>query len=1286
MMQGVKGMKGWQGIKRRYFLTALMIGLIVTVLLGATVFAENITAFYGTQDYKLTSTSDSPIELQWYLRGNEPDGFDRVAEEANAYIKRKLGVKVNFHFLDDESYELEKDRLIESGETVDIMFVPNLWSYKEDISKGCYLSLDELLDQYAPKTKEILGEVLKCVEVGGKIYGLPVITGRHVFASGISFRSDLLKKYNISVGHVKKLEDVEPILKLIKEKEPSVIPFVYGSFELSYNALNLTPLDDNADAPGVLRNDEKEIKIYNEFTLPETMDYLKTLYRFSRLEFIDVPHDTDTAKEQGMVFAELHGEMNPLHNEESEYEWTNVYFGEPVIGNSAVETINAVSASSKYPEKALELQELINTDRYLTNLFHFGIEGEHYVKVSENVIDTNESTSEYLTDLNRMIGNRYLDYTRKSEDPDKYADLKAFNDRATASKTLGFKYDFVPVFDEDLACWEVKFLHLAMIYVGAYDPEEYLPIMNDALIEAGVEKVIAEKQRQYQEWLSAKSMTDPDFAFPGIRVFLGGELLPMTHEPFLVEGELLALAEPVLDSMNVFWEYDPETQTLSAQKEAKRFKLTVGSNTAECNGEQAKLAVLPEMKDGQVYIPMEFVCQAFGYTYHWDEEKQTAHITSENVAEGRGNSFGNICNGGYVAEDEDWVYVSLYNMGLYKIRKDGSKRVKLSSYVVSNLNVKDGWVYYVNPPDARAGERSRLYRMKTDGTGKKRLVKDEVSFVNVVGDWIYYINLSDDNKPYKVSTDEKHRQKLSDHSLQSLLVEDGWMYFQKTDNHVIYKMRTSGTDMKRLTDLPYPYYSFINKDGEWLYYYFQEDDGSGIYRMKTDGSSKEKILGVSVVNMNCADGFIYFTDSLGNLHKVNAESHIRTKIGSNIEGSIGIADDWIYYTRFSKIEEDLKDEAEYRIRTDGMIKQRFGKNATLKNVFDMTSMKDSMMSKPIVLPDSPPQTTLKTVKEISKYKEAVVQIKAYDEDGEPIASGSGFIIRSDGVVVTNFHVIDGALSIECILDNQQTYEVEYLLNFNQLKDIAILKLKGAQNLPVVHLGDSDGVELADEVVAIGNPLGLQNSVSVGIVSGFRSMLGVSHIQTTASISNGSSGGPLFNMYGEVIGITTLTVADAQNINFAVPVNMVKKLFSTARVIPIAGVSIDEAYIIEWESNDDIGTSNEIALDRILAGMVDKAGDIDYYKLELSEDTEITVLGSFDFFIDQQDAAKELEMVLLDENGHEIAASTVVNLEGSYLKQIAASLKEGTYFIAVKKAGVVKDSSDMYMYSVAVVSK
>jgi len=165
--------------------------------------------------------------------------------------------------------------------------------------------------------------------------------------------------------------------------------------------------------------------------------------------------------------------------------------------------------------------------------------------------------------------------------------------------------------------------------------------------------------------------------------------------------------------------------------------------------------------------------------------------------------------------------------------------------------------------------------------------------------------------------------------------------------------------------------------------------------------------------------------------------------------------------------------------------------------------------------------------------------------------GAGFVIHPSGLIVTNAHVVERAQRIKVTLEDQgfpNTLEAR-ILGTDSETDLALLKVDADHPLPVLPLGDSDAVEIADWVVAIGNPFGLSQTVTVGIVS-HKGRTDVTpqgrhgyfdFIQTDASINPGNSGGPLLNLRGEVVGINNAVNASGQGIGFAVPINMAKKV-------------------------------------------------------------------------------------------------------------------------------------------------
>jgi S1-C subfamily serine protease len=162
--------------------------------------------------------------------------------------------------------------------------------------------------------------------------------------------------------------------------------------------------------------------------------------------------------------------------------------------------------------------------------------------------------------------------------------------------------------------------------------------------------------------------------------------------------------------------------------------------------------------------------------------------------------------------------------------------------------------------------------------------------------------------------------------------------------------------------------------------------------------------------------------------------------------------------------------------------------------------------------------------------------------------GSGFIIDRDGVILTNAHVVDRADKVTVILKDGRSVEGK-VRGVDAVTDLAVVKINGVNNLPVAPLGDSDLVKVGDWAIAVGNPFGLDNTVTLGIVSTLKrasATIGMTDkrldfIQTDAAINPGNSGGPLLNSQGEAIGINTAIRADANGIGFAIPINKAKTI-------------------------------------------------------------------------------------------------------------------------------------------------
>ena len=218
------------------------------------------------------------------------------------------------------------------------------------------------------------------------------------------------------------------------------------------------------------------------------------------------------------------------------------------------------------------------------------------------------------------------------------------------------------------------------------------------------------------------------------------------------------------------------------------------------------------------------------------------------------------------------------------------------------------------------------------------------------------------------------------------------------------------------------------------------------------------------------------------------------------------------------------------------------------------------------------------------------RVPEYREKGvekQTIGGGSGFIVSSDGIIITNKHVVLDEEADYTVLTNDGKQYPATVLAKDPIQDLAILKIEDSRPFPTIKLGDSESLQIGQTVIAIGNALGeFQNTVSVGVISGLGRTITASGggiletledvIQTDAAINKGNSGGPLLNLKGEVIGINTAVSLEGENIGFTIPINKAKKDIEQAKTIgkivyPFIGVR----YVV---LNEDLQKENDLPVD------------------------------------------------------------------------------------------------------------
>ncbi len=452
--------------------------------------------------------------LTWYFIGNGPQAdVAKIEAEASKYAQSK-GVNANIKLVcfDWGSYDQRMQQIIASGEAFDICFTA-VWTnnYRNNVGRGAFLPLNDLLPKYAPKTAALVGaDFLAGSAIGGKNYAIPA-NKEKAHNWGFIVRKDLIEKHKLDVSGIKSLSDLEPLLKVIKDKEPGVYPLEACLGESPRFLLDWDKLVDD-DIPVSLYPDNRSDKVVFELEAPETMALFQTMHKFYKAGYIrkDAATVTDFNADEkaGLIFAAAKslkpGKDGEMSNQTGK-PWIQIEITPPVMSNrETTGSLQAISRTSKNPELALRFLELFNTDAYLNNLINFGLESSHYVKLGANTIKAGPEVAKYNPQTGWMFGNQFINYLYENEDPKKWEKFVAYNGKALPLKSLGFSFNPEKVKSEIAMCKSVWKEFIPVLETGTVDPAKVVPQAVTKFKSAGIDKILAEAQSQYDAWLAAK--------------------------------------------------------------------------------------------------------------------------------------------------------------------------------------------------------------------------------------------------------------------------------------------------------------------------------------------------------------------------------------------------------------------------------------------------------------------------------------------------------------------------------------------------------------------------------------------------------------------------------------------------------------------------------------------------------------------------------------------------------------------------------------------------------------
>ncbi|MFC4598678.1 ABC transporter substrate-binding protein [Cohnella hongkongensis] len=455
-----------------------------------------------------------PYEITMVYMANESEDQQRVAEAMSKITKEKINATVKLMPINAGAWSQQVNLMLASQEKIDVIMTSSIYGFSTQATSGNLLSLDELLAKYGQGISDLMDKAyLGAGKVNGAQYAIPVNKDMAT-QGGIILRKDLADKHGIDVSAIQSLDDLDAVFETIKKNEPSLLPVAIATPNTLSPVDMLSTSDQLVDGIGVLPGYDNGLKIENPYERPEYAELLKKMREWYQKGYFSKDAATNTEPPAELVKAgRAFSFFNAMKVGSSESQ--TIRTGMPMIAipltkaysttSHVANFMHSIPLGSKDPERAMMFMDLLYTDKELINLLNWGIEGEHYVKKADDVIDYPEGVDirsvKYTTNNQSfMFGNQFLNYVWPNQLPDIWEQTEQFNRSAEKSKALGFTFDTTPVKSEVGAVNNVKQQFKGGLESGTLDPDKVLPEFLDRLKQAGMDKIIAEKQRQLDAW------------------------------------------------------------------------------------------------------------------------------------------------------------------------------------------------------------------------------------------------------------------------------------------------------------------------------------------------------------------------------------------------------------------------------------------------------------------------------------------------------------------------------------------------------------------------------------------------------------------------------------------------------------------------------------------------------------------------------------------------------------------------------------------------------------------
>lgn len=460
-----------------------------------------------------SAKSGAPAELVlgYWIMTPVPSDMQLVLDEVNKILVPEINVKiVSTIGLNFGNYRDQLNLMLSSNEHLDA-FACYAGDFGNYVAKGQVVEMDDLLAKYGKGIVDAVGmDYLKAGVINGKQYGLT--TNRDLALDhGFVMIKEILDKYKIDYTKIKTLDDVAGVFQTIKEKEPNMIPL---ATQASAMMDQIPTVDRLGDYLGVLLNyGQNDLKVVNYFDTPEYEKYVRYFREWYKKGYMsenvltntDDPNALMRAGKAFSTTSNLKPGFDTKQSKVVQKPVVSVAVTPTYTATSVVQTAQwCIARNSKDPAATMKFLNKMYTDPKICNLLSWGIEGKHYVVKSNGLIDYPSGVTVdnvgYNLNLGWLFGNQFITYVWEGDPPDLYKQLDQWNKSAIKSKAFGFTYNSVPVKTEVAAVTNVCKQYRNGLEYGALDPDKILPEFRKKLKDAGIDKIVAEKQRQIDEW------------------------------------------------------------------------------------------------------------------------------------------------------------------------------------------------------------------------------------------------------------------------------------------------------------------------------------------------------------------------------------------------------------------------------------------------------------------------------------------------------------------------------------------------------------------------------------------------------------------------------------------------------------------------------------------------------------------------------------------------------------------------------------------------------------------